>query len=79
MFIQNINFFIIKGIIKQGGRVSLHQANLTKVEQVEKLINDVKKLKSMWVGLINNAGITYNSVFQMSSEMNLREKDVREQ
>ena len=46
-----------KDIIKHGGRVSLHQADLTKVEQVEKLINDVKKLKSMWVGLINNAGL----------------------
>lgn len=42
----------------------------------EEIINIIKKIRASDMpinGLINNAGITYNSVFQMSSEMNLRE------
>lgn len=42
----------------------------------EEIINVIKKIRASDMpinGLINNAGITYNSVFQMSSEMNLRE------
>ncbi|MDA0763800.1 MAG: SDR family oxidoreductase [Proteobacteria bacterium] len=40
-----------------GGKVTLHQADLSKLDQVTKLINNVKKLNSQWVGLINNAGL----------------------
>lgn len=40
------------------------------------IVNSVKMIRASDIpinGLINNAGITYNSLFQMSSEMNLRE------
>ena len=43
-------------LTKIGGRVSLHQADLSNQVGVEKLINSVKKLDSKWTGLINNAG-----------------------
>jgi len=43
-------------LTKIGGRVSLHQADLSNQVEVEKLINSVRKLNSKWTGLINNAG-----------------------
>lgn len=44
-------------LIKIGGKVTLHQADLSKSDQLTNLINNVKKLNSQWIGLINNAGL----------------------
>ncbi len=37
--------------------MTLHQADLSKSDQLTNLINNVKKLSSQWIGLINNAGL----------------------
>ena len=43
-------------LFKIGGKVSIHQADLTCNSDIEKLINEIESLDSKWVGLINNAG-----------------------
>ena len=43
-------------LIKIGGNVSTHQADLTCNSDVEKLVNEIEAQDSRWVGLINNAG-----------------------
>ena len=63
-----------KSISEQYG-VSVIPAYFDLTSKTE-IIDSVKMIRaadSPINGLINNAGITYNSLFQMSSEMNLRE------
>ena len=43
-------------LIKLGGQVSTHQADLTCNSDIEKLVNEIEALDSTWSGLINNAG-----------------------
>ena len=43
-------------LLKIGGQVSIHQADLTCNKDIEKLVNEIKAQDSTWVGLINNAG-----------------------
>ena len=43
-------------LFKIGGKVSIHQADLTCNSDIEKLINEIESQDSKWVGLINNAG-----------------------
>mgnify|MGYP001156871019 CR=1 FL=1 len=43
-------------IFKIGGKVSLHQADLTNNYDIEKLIKQLEDHKLKWFGLINNAG-----------------------
>ncbi len=47
--------------------------DLTNKDQVIDVVKKIRASNMPINGLINNAGITYNSVFQMSSEKNLRE------
>ena len=63
-----------KWISEQYG-VSVIPAYFDLISKTE-IVDSVKMIRasdSPINGLINNAGITYNSLFQMSSEMNLRE------
>ncbi len=39
-----------------GGKVTLHQADLTLNSDLEKLIKEIEEQNSVWTGLINNAG-----------------------
>ena len=41
---------------KVGGSVSIHQADLSRKNDIEKLVKEIKAQDSTWVGLINNAG-----------------------
>ena len=43
-------------LLKIGGKVTLHQADLTINSDIEKLIKDLVEQNSIWCGLINNAG-----------------------
>ena len=43
-------------LLKIGGKVTLHQADLTINSDIEKLIKDLEQQNSIWSGLINNAG-----------------------
>ena len=43
-------------LLKIGGKVTLHQADLTINSDIEKLINELVEQNSIWSGLINNAG-----------------------
>lgn len=47
--------------------------DLTNKTEIVDSVKMIRSSDSPINGLINNAGITYNSLFQMSSEMNLRE------
>ncbi len=43
-------------LIKIGGKVTTHQADLSCVSDIEKLINEIEEQNSIWTGIINNAG-----------------------
>ena len=43
-------------LLKIGGKVTLHQADLKINSDIEKLIKDLVEQNSIWCGLINNAG-----------------------
>ena len=43
-------------LLKMGGKVTLHQADLTITSDLEKLIKDLEEQDLIWSGLINNAG-----------------------
>ena len=43
-------------LIKIGGQVTTHQADLTCNIDIEKLVSEIEDQDSTWVGLINNAG-----------------------
>jgi NAD(P)-dependent dehydrogenase (short-subunit alcohol dehydrogenase family) len=43
-------------LIKMGGKVTLHQADLSNISDIENLISDLESHSSTWTGLINNAG-----------------------
>ena len=43
-------------LLKIGGKVTLHQADLTITSDIEKLIKDLEEQDLTWSGLINNAG-----------------------
>ena len=43
-------------LLKMGGKVTLHQADLTITSDIEKLIKDLEEQDLIWSGLINNAG-----------------------
>ena len=43
-------------LLKIGGNVSTHQADLTCISDIEKLVKEIESQDSKWVGLINNAG-----------------------
>ena len=46
----------VNELLKMGGRVTLHQADLTITSDIEKLIKDLEEQDFIWSGLINNAG-----------------------
>ena len=43
-------------LLKMGGKVTLHQADLKITSDIEKLIKDLEEQDLIWSGLINNAG-----------------------
>ena len=43
-------------LLKIGGQVSIHQADLTCNKDIEKLVNEIEAQDTIWAGLINNAG-----------------------
>ena len=43
-------------LVKIGGHVSIHQADLSCKSDIENLINEIESQDSIWAGLINNAG-----------------------
>ena len=43
-------------LFKIGGKVSIHQADLTCNLDIKKLIREIESENSVWTGLINNAG-----------------------
>ena len=46
----------VNELLKMGGKVTLHQADLTIASDIEKLIKDLQEQDLIWSGLINNAG-----------------------
>ncbi len=56
-------------LFKIGGKVSIHQADLTRNSDIEKLINEIESQDSKWVGLINNAGyFNYDNAISFKEE-----------
>ncbi len=56
-------------LLKIGGKVSTHQADLTCNSDIEKLVNEIESQDSTWVGLINNAGyFNYDNGTNFNSE-----------
>ena len=43
-------------LFKIGGNASTHQADLTCISDIERLVKEIEAQDSKWVGLINNAG-----------------------
>ena len=56
-------------LLKMGGKVTLHQADLTITSDINKLIKDLEEQDLIWSGLINNAGyFNYDDGVNFDSE-----------
>lgn len=59
---------------KYGVEITPVYFDLTDYAAMKKAVMDIRAAKKKIDGLVNNAGITYNALFQMSTESNLREQ-----